>query len=219
MLKGMNIDNIMPNILDDANKLVWMAAPWRWTTGVLAAVALTTNPAGDISIGTLPADFLYATKAWTVATSNAGTPRDLAIVSGLSATPSLKGQPSQIEIIGDAGGAGTARLFPQPAGVPAGTTLYIIYKKTAPIINKSNQGEPGVLIMPDEYTPVYNMGCLYYGYLYADDQRAGSAQVQDAKVTYSGVLGVFKSMIQTMREQEKLPLADDRPADKKIDKG
>lgn len=219
MIKGMTIDNIMPNILDDANKLLWMAAPWRWTLGVIDAVAVPANPAGDISIGTLPADFLYAYKVWTVSTSDSGTPRELQIVGALSDDISVVGQATQVQIIGTAGGAGTARLYPQPTNVPSGTKLYIIYKKLAPVIDKANEGTPGVLLMPDEYTPVYNMGCLYYAYLYADDQRAGAAQIQDSRITYSGVLGTFKALIQDMRVQEKLPLADDRPPDRKMDKG
>lgn len=219
MLKGMDIDQILPNILDDTNKLLWMAAPWRWTLGVLDAVTVPANPTGDLAIGTLPADFLYGYKAWITSTSNAGTPRPLEVVGGLSDDVSVRGVPTQLQIIGDAGGAGTARLYPYPTGMPTGSQLFIIYKKTAPIITKANMGTGGVLVMPDEYSPVYNMGLMYYGYLYADDQRAGAAQMQDQRITTSGAWGMFQSMIQGMRVSEKLPLADDRPQDKKMDKG
>jgi hypothetical protein len=217
MLKMMNVNPLYPFILDDTNKLMWMAAPWRWTLGIIDAVTIPVDPAGDISIGTLPADFMFGYKAWTTSTADAGIPRDLEIVGVLSDDVSVLGQPTQVQIIGTPGGAGTVRLFPQPENIAAGTKLYILYKKTAPVVNKETQGTAGVLVMPDEYVPAYNMGLLYYGYLYSNDQRAGAATIQDGKVSYSGQYAVFMSMIQQMREREKLPIDTDNVPSKKME--
>lgn len=216
-VKNMKLDPILPNLLTDTSKLLWTAAAWRWTLGSLAPATVLANTL-DISLGTLPADFLFGYQAWITATGNSGTPRPLEIVAELPGVTSVVGQPTQLEIIGDAGAAGTARFFPTPGSVPTGSALTIMYKKQAPTLTIANQGTAGALVIPDEYVPVYNMGLLYYAYLYADDPRAGAATYQDGRISYSGQLAVFMSFIQEMRMREKLPVENTRYPDKKGEK-
>jgi hypothetical protein len=194
------------------NKILWMAAPWRWTLGSLTPFSLASGTQ-DYSI-TLPSDFLYIYDAYI--TDGAKTGRELSVEPFLQSNVGLVGQPSEIAYVGVDGnvtGHGIFRVAPIPATQPTSNApeVYSRYKKTAPIITASNQGTPGVLIFDDEWFWVYQAGVTWLAYLYSDDQRAGSWQVDaNGRAAYTGQLGVFQGAISWMREREKLPLLEPR---------
>ncbi len=209
MVKSMPIENILPDIVDNPSKMFWEAAPWRWTLGALTAVVVPSN-ADDVSLGTLPDDFFFAYQAWLVSDSDAGVPTYLEVVGALPADISVRGPALRIAIEGEAGATGTARFYPAPGTLSANTKLYVLYKKKAPVLTKQNMDKTDVLLFPDDYYFVYCAGMLYYGYLFADDNRAGAATLSEGRIAYSGQLGVFQALIEGVRQREKLPIEDDR---------
>jgi len=212
MIKKMPLQDIKIRVLDSINKIIWMAAPWRWTIGSLTALNLAASTQ-DYAI-TLPADFLYAVRSYI--TDGAKPTRELSIESALPTAVVLVGQPTRISFTG-AGGSGNARVSPKvPADHPASPTQQIItlYKKTSPLITSGNAATGGVLVMDDEWWWVYEAGVLWLAYLYADDARAGGAQVDpmSGRVQYTGQRGTFEGALIQMKEREKLWLVDPKSA-------
>lgn len=205
MIKDMPLETIQPQILDDVSKIMWMYAPWRWTIGTLTPIPVV---AGQIDYTVLdpPADFLYLQKAYL--SNGKGGKRDLLIEAVLPAAPSMKGQTTSVAYVPavvSPAAAAKLRLFPPMTSLDAGETWNIVawYKKTSPIIKRSNANTPGVQIFDDEYFWVYEDGILARSYYYADDPRAGSATVtNDGKIQFSGQLGIFQASLVMMKEME-----------------
>lgn len=205
MIKNMPLETVRARILDDVNKIIWMAAPWRWTVGSLPAVTLASSTQ-DYNVA-LPSDYLYTTDVYI---SDGVQPfRTPVVVPILPTVVGLTGQPNLVAITGAANTTGTMRFSPVPGTLPATTKAYGLYKKTSPIITYENSNTAGVLVMDDEWFWVYEAGVLWLSYLYGDDQRAGSAQADGSgKVAYTGQRGVFEAALSQMREREKLPPVD-----------
>lgn len=186
-------------ILDYVSSLLWAAAPWKWTIGTLSNLSITGGTT-DYAV-TPPADFLYLLSATL---TDGSTTNPLAIVPTLPATIVQVGMPTQVAYM-DA--SNLVRVSPKPTASLA-QSLVMLYKKTPTKITASNYATAGALNLPDVYFPAYQAGVLWQAYLYADDQRAGTATVdQDGKVQYTQQLGLFMSLIWEMRRAEKLPLA------------
>lgn len=209
-IKNMPLDTVQLRILDAVSKMMWMAAPWRWTLAAMPQITLVASTQ-DYTL-TLPADFLYAESAY-VTDQAGGNPRDLSIEPFLP-TGGLVGQPSRIAFTGVPGTAngGTARLFPTPGTQPSPTPRVIsTYKKWAPTLTLANINTGGALQFDDEWAFVYESGVLWLAYLYADDARAGTSQYgNNGTFTFSGQRAVFEANLQLMREREKLPIIDPR---------
>ena len=218
-IKNMNLDTVQARILDDVNKIMWMAAPWRWTIGALPNITLAANTQ-DYTIA-LPNDFLYALESY-VTDQAGGTPRDLRIEPFI-ATSGIPGQPSRVAFTGTPGTNGTARIFPKFQTLPTPTPVIIsTYKKQAPSIKTVDDiNNSGILVFDDEWFYVYESGVLWLAYMYADVQCAGSATFDSGKGSYvlTGQRGVFESNIQMMRDREKILGIDSRVApDARMDK-
>lgn len=200
--KNMPLEQVFPQILDDTLKMMWMAAPWRWTIGAFPNIALATNTQ-DYSVA-IPSDFLYLIDSY-LTDQQGNIPRVLTIEPTLAAG-GTQGNPSEITIIGAAGTTGTARFFPQPGSLPSNIQAISLYKKTAPSITASNANTAGIQVFDDEWFWVFNSGVLYYAYLFGDDERAGGAQIDPVgnKVTFNGQRGVFEANLQVMKQREKL---------------
>lgn len=197
----MPLETIQARILDDVSKLIWMAAPFRWTIGVIPPITLSSNIQDYTQ--TTPANFISLISSYITDGSN--------VVNHLRTMPSLppavgiNGNPRFISYEGN----NIYRLSPNPGQIPALPTRQIIswYKKSSPIIKASNVGTAGILQFDDEYFPVYTAGVLWLTYLYADDQRAGTCTI-DAKgnASYTGQNAVFQSMLQSMVAHEPNPV-------------
>lgn len=200
-LKGMPLEQIGPEVLDEVNKIIWMAAPWRWTLGSLTAKSLVSNQQ-DYTI-TVPADFLYLWDGFI--SDGANVYRELTIEPTLPADVKVVGNVSRLAYMG----SNTFRTFPKPGTLPNSPTQQFIlrYKKTAPVITNQTQYDSGFLVMDDEWFWAFCAGVLWKAYQWGDDQRAGSITVaSNGSVQYTGQLGIFRDALRSMAEREKLPL-------------
>lgn len=208
-IKNMPLEQIQVRLLDSVNKMIWMAAPWRWSISTLSSVIPITANTQDYTL-VPPTDFLYLIHSYI--TDGASITRPLKIVPSLPASTTLKGDPVFIAYIG----SNTFRISPNPGtlvstAVPAPPTKNIIsfYKKTAPSISASNQMTAGTLVMDDEWFWVYEAGVLWLSYLWADDARAGSGQIDaSGRMSFSGQRAIFEAGLQMMREREPMPVFD-----------
>lgn len=204
MVKSMPLEKVQVQILDAVNKIMWMAAPWRWTIGNFPNIDLLDNTQ-DYTV-TLPDDFMYLIAAYITDQAN-GLPRPLALEPFLP-LGGLRGQPNRLTIIldDDDDADDIARVSPVPGTVPDDSTIISLYKKNAPTIEPNNINTEGILLIPNEWKWVFDSGVLYYAYLFGDDQRAGGAQIDpgSGKITFTGQRGVFEANIQQMKEREKL---------------
>jgi len=202
-VKNMPLEQIGPGLLDEINKMIWMAAPWRWTLGSLAAETLLSNTQ-DYTI-TAPADFLYLWDGFVA--DGANVFRELVIEPTLPTDVKVVGNPSRISYEG----SDTFRVFPKPGTLPVSPVQQMIlrYKKTAPVITNQSQYTAGALVMDDEWFWVYQAGVLWKAYVWGDDGRAGSVTLgTNGQAQYTGQLGIFRDGLRQMAEREKLPLVD-----------
>lgn len=201
-IKKMNLEDVNVEILDEVNKMIWMAAPWRWTLGSLPAATLVSNTP-DYTI-TTPSDFLYIFDGYI--SDGANVFRNLIFEPTLPADVVIKGDTSRIAYMG----SNLYRLYPRPGTIPSnpGRQMILRYKKQAPVVTNETQYTNGFLEMDDEWFWVYNAGVLWKAFLWADDSRAGTIQLVDGKAQYSGQLAVFRDGIRQMLEREKLPVLD-----------
>lgn len=201
-LKNMPLEVIGPELLDQVYKMVWLAAPWRWTLGSLPATTLTSNTQ-DYTI-TTPADFLHIYDGFIA--DGANVYRNLVVEPTLPTDVKVVGNPSRIAYQG----SNTYRVFPKPGTLPSSPVQQMIlrYKKIAPVITNQTQYTAGFLAMDDEWFWVFCEGLLWKGYQWADDNRAGSITLAGGNAQYSGQAGVFRDALRLMAEHEKLPLIE-----------
>lgn len=197
-IKNMPFQEVQARVLDRAMKYIWMASPWRWTIGTLNAINIV-NGQQDYTLAP-PNDFLYPLYAYM--SDGVTTPQYFEIEPTFPTNVVISGMPNRLAYVG----SNTWRLYPIP--YCSGTNqLLIFYKKEAPEITVKNSYTAGVQIFDDEWFWVYENIVLYEAYLYADDQRAGSARItNDGKWELTGALGKMEVSINFMREREKLPI-------------
>jgi hypothetical protein len=184
-------------VADQVAGELWTAAPWRWTLEALAPITITGS-VQDTAF-TKPADFLYLHSATLFDADE--KPIDLTPVPYLQAVPAgYNGIPKAVAYVVATGDKIRFGGIP-PAGVFEG-----LYKKTYTPVTSSNYATVGAMGVPDEWAWVAQLGVLFYAYKYADDPRAGSAQVQGGTITYNGCLGDYKAAVEEMRRAEKMPL-------------
>jgi hypothetical protein len=207
-IKQMPLEQVQTQILDDTQKMMWMHSPWRWTIGTFPNIVLV-NDTQDYTVA-VPADFLYIQESY-IGDSLGSAPR-LLHIEPFIVPGGKKGSPSRLALTsGTAGANGNIRFSPVPGQVPAnGWTSFTLYKKQAPTVTAANANTPGLLVFDDEWYWVYVSGLLYFAYLYGDDQRAGSAQVDPSsgKVSFTGQRGTFEANLALMKQREKLPGMD-----------
>lgn len=201
-VKNTKLDDVKVRILDDVNKIMWMAAPWRWTLGSLATFNLAATTQDYTVVD--PGNFLFLHSAY-VHDGNL-VPRELIVEPSLPATVKYVGQPNRITIAGASGGNLTVRVSPVAPSFSGNlvNTVISLYKKQAPSITAINAGSAGAQVFDDEWFWVYQEGVLWKSYLYADDDRAGNITYADGKVQYTGQRASFEAGLQMMRESEKL---------------
>lgn len=198
-IKDMPLDRVAPRLADDVHKIMWMAAPWRWTLGSMPVVTLTSSTQ-DYSV-VVPGDLLFLAEAYE--TDGVTAPRKLIIEPTLPTTVTLVGQPSRLALM-----AGSLyRLSPKPGTQPStAPSIISLYKKVAPTITASTMSTAGVQIFDDEWFWVFQEGFLWKAYLYADDARAGGVTTNSrGEVQYTGQRAAFESALIFMKANEKLP--------------
>jgi hypothetical protein len=205
-IKNMSLEQVQVDILDQTLKYMWMAAPWRWTLGAFPSFNISAN-VQQYTV-TCPADFLYLLYSY-MAVKETASIRVLSVEPILTTFLAQYGQTSQIAVNSPVPGGSTAvNIYPNPGALDPvySATIYSYYKRTSPVLTSLNIFTAGTQVFDDEWFWVYESGVLYYAYLFADDQRAGGAQIDPAsnKVTFTGQRGVFEANILLMKEREKL---------------
>lgn len=198
-VKNMPLQDVSVRILDNANKILWMAAPWRWSIGTLTAITITSNTQ-DYTLAP-PSDFLYLLHSYV--TNGVEPTRDIKVVPTLPAAVGVKGMTDFIAYQG----SNTFRISPNPGTqkTPA-SQIFSFYKKQAPIIKASNANTPGVLVLDDEWFHVYEACVLWQAFLYGEDQRAGACQFSNrGEVQYTGQRAIFEAAILNMKAKEPMP--------------
>lgn len=210
-------DGLAVRVLDDINKLMWVAAPWRWTLGSMPQVTLVSGEA-DYPV-TLPDDFLYLAQA-VVFDGKQRTPLEIVPALPVSSLVGIATQISVEQIVDpdsedlDPPLVDAYRVHPVPATLPASVTPVVhgLYKREAPQIVEENLAEPGVLVFPDEWFWVYVEGVLWRATLYGGGlAQSGNIQVtSNGQSQYNGFAGSFMAALNFMRDREPLPLLDAR---------
>lgn len=200
-IKNMPLEQVQIEIMDQVNKIMWMAAPFRWTVGTLSAISLASNTQ-DYTLAP-PADFLYLLRAYI--SDGTTTPRELDVEPTLPADVKIVGDPTRLSYVG----SNTFRTSPKTGTLISPTQQIIsFYKKIAPVITESNANTAGTLVFDDEWFWVYCSGVLWQAYLYGDDQRAGGASIDvtSGKYQFTGQRGTFEANMQVMKSRDSLPL-------------
>lgn len=201
-LKHMPLEDIGPELMDETSKIMWMAAPWRWTLGSLPATTVT-SATQDYTI-TTPSDYLFLFDGYIADGDKVF--RNLKIEPTLPADVKVVGNVSRIASMG----ANTYRTFPKSGTLPSSPIQQMIlrYKKIAPIVTNKTQFTAGFLAFDDEWFWVFSAGLLWKAYQWGDDPRAGGATLAGGQAQYTGQLGTFRDGLRIMAEREKLPLAE-----------
>jgi len=191
-------------ILDHINKIIWMAAPWRWTLGSLPVVTLLADDQ-DFDIA-LPSDFLFVQSAELTDTDDLQKP--LVIEPVVAPTHGCSGIPARIAVTGTPGSTGQMDIYPKwGSTIPSPAPRIIsLYKKTAPSVTQANMDTAGTLVMDDEWFWVYETGVMWQAFKFGNDLRAGSVTADNQSVKYTGEYAAFIAALRWMAGREKLSI-------------
>jgi hypothetical protein len=215
-IKKMPLEEVQLQIVNNVLRMIWMAAPWRWTIGALPDITIASSTQ-DYSIA-LPSDYLYPLTS-SIISSDDRSPRYLHIEPQLN-PGGLVGSPSRVAFLGAAGTTGTARLLPKPGTVPSPAPLILTqYKKKAPLLTKPDLYVAGALVMDDEWVYVFESGVLWLAYQYADDARGGTTNYDSrGQYAYTGQRAIFETNLVQMKEREKFLIVDVRSPEPELNK-
>jgi hypothetical protein len=203
VLGNVTLDRVQYDILDQAIKMIWTGAPWRWSLGSLPLITLQPSVT-DYLVTPFPSDFLYLHRAYM--TTGKDVPRELHVNSSLPTNVTLYGLPSEISHY-ELGGSNYVRVMPMPGSLGDNYKLVLQYKKASPTITSSNANTPGALVIDDDWFWVYESAVLYLAFVYTNDERAGSCQVNVAtgQAVFTGQRAIFEANLAMMRQREPLP--------------
>lgn len=204
MVKSMRLDDIKLRILFDALSMVWHAAPWPWTLGEIAESPLTIVAGTTDYTITVPSDFNHLKSVYLTDGANIFSP--IAVRGLLPSNSVITGQTLEVSKVA---GQTKVRVYPKPpASLPStAQKLLLFYKKNVPNLTSSDYASTSILSLDDDWFRVYCAAVLYYAYLYADDDRAGSAIYEPKGESYrfTGQRAVLETELQQMRTQ--IPLS------------
>lgn len=204
MVKDMPYDRVWTEAAQDASNYIWTAAPWRWTVGSLAPIPMVAG-VQELAVVTPPTDFLRLEKCYE---ADGTTLTPIKPVSTIPGSANLTRPPGYVCVSAITGSTPTTIRFDAlyPALGTRTPKFWAWYKKIAPIIS-NDLNTPGELVMDDDYYQIFVEWVLYYAYRYADDQRAGAAQVSmnaqgEKQIAYTGQLGVARAALEELRQEE-----------------
>lgn len=200
MIKQQPFDRVWSLAAQSALNYIWDAAPWRWTIGTLSPILLTAG-LQNFDVVTQPTDLVRLERCFI--TDDVST-RPVQPVATIPNGTVITGPPNFVAYIPGV----TAKIRFESLYPDIGTKtpqFQAWYKLDVPLL-AAQLGVAGVLGMDDCYYNVFQEWVLYYAYRYADDQRAGAAQVQTSaqgrQIAYTGQLGVAQAAIEELRQQE-----------------
>ena len=185
-------------LLNDANCQLWMAAPWQWSVGVFEEVGIINNQQ-DFTVGTYTTFLNFLHAHWT----DGQTKKDLQIAAALPSTTSINGSISQIAYI--AGSPNKVRFYPVPAGYASNTKVNALYKKTAPVIDGTNEATSynTTTGVHDEWFWVFQEIVLLKAYQFTKDAREGTVQAGANGIQYTGQHAKVQAAIAAMMQGEE----------------
>lgn len=192
------LDDLKVAILQDASSHLWHLAPWPWTIGAIASVALTH--AQEFAV-TIPGDFLRLERVWVVDDVGAQP----LTITGFEQVQTIEGTPKSVAYVVNSGDKLRLNAV-YPTGNPNTPTIKSLYKVKAPDLTTAYV-TPGALVMPDDYFYVYRSFVLYHAYKFADDPRAGTPTMAydpasgRTQMQYSGQLGVAMGEAEELRQR------------------
>lgn len=199
---NMDVERLLPRILDDVNKMFWVYAPWRWSLGLFQQITLTSNTQ-DYPV-TLPADFLYL---YDILQLDGKTTRHIKPTAVFPQTGVLRAGQAGSGAIMTVAAQTVLRIDPTPGTIPATAAaerLVGIYKMVAPTIDKTTMYTAGALLIPDDFFWVYLEGVMWKAMAWAQDPRAGETSFKGGQIAYSGQRAAFEAAMATCAQQEKL---------------
>lgn len=204
---NMDLERMLPRLLDDVSKMFWVYAPWRWSLALLPPITLLSNTQ-DYAI-TLPADFLYL---YDILQLDGKSTRHIKPSAIFPQTGALRAGQAGSAAVMTVSSQTVLRIDPTPGTIPPGAAsqkLISIYKQLAPVIDKETMYTAGALLIPDEFFWVYVEGVLWKAMQWAQDPRAGETQFQGGQIKYSGQRAAFEAALTTCAQQEKLYIVDE----------
>jgi len=203
--KGVPLEVVKGEILNDASALFWNSGPWAWTLGTITSV--TVGNVQEVTI-TKPADFLRLQRVWFERTPGS---TDLKVVSFIPVT-TQEGVPKYACYV-SSGGDKVRFDVKYPASTEAAPNLRMIYKKTAPLFTNP-YSTAGSLLFDDSYFYIYRECVLFAAYKFADDPRAGSVTITKApggqvQKQYTGQRALVQGLFEDLKLQE--PVSWDMP--------
>jgi len=200
MIKGMRLQDVKYQILDEACSRLWNARAWSWTVGYLST---TTVQPSTVTYGvSYPNDFSTLYKAILYDSDKIYKP--LYIDPELPEDPQRVGQLISVAAIP---GESYLRVYPQPPATLPTNAQYVItfYKKSPPKITSSNSGT-ACLVMDDRWFHVYKSAVLINAYKYADDARGFDITTDDKRnVKMGGELANYEYLVKEMTACETFP--------------
>lgn len=210
--KQCNIGSVSTSVGRSAQRLIWQAAPWSWTVGLITPVTITAG-AQDQAF-TKPTDFQ---RFEFLRYGDGVSMRDLQNVATIEVTTQI-GSPEFACYLSNT--LDYIRLDQVPPTGGAAIKLIGIYKKSLaePFDIAAATG------IDDAWFHVYQEAFLYFGYKWADDPRAGGSttvwtpSAEAPQVQHTGQYGLVMSLIEDMRKTEPLLRAFPQTGFQKISK-
>ena len=225
MCGNMPVDdsNLQPRVCDDANKALWMAAPWRWTIAPLETLTVV-NTQQDYSLASHP-DLLFLVNCSITDGEQRSELQVSANLPAIQSTPPIVGKVQRVSYV--PGSPQKLRTFPVPSGYPstAMPSMLTWYKQLAPTVISANMatdyntltqttGGSGQNVgFPAEFFWVYREMVLLYAYQFTHDARLGGVAFETtvdpktgqsvATAKYSGQYAVVADGINQMKMAEK----------------
>jgi hypothetical protein len=189
-------------LLDDAHKEFWMFDNWSWTVGLVETVALVNNTQDYNLVGSYT-DFAFLLYIRLITSDTNQITDDLKVTQSLPVSTLQYGQPKRVSYI--AGSPNKLRVLPIPLNYSSLPSILGYYKKKPTAISNSNYTNDYATSfgIPDFWFQVYQEMVLLKAYLFTRDPRAGTIQVNNGQLQYTGQFGVVMEALNFVKATEK----------------
>lgn len=197
---------------DDAHRILWNYAPWRWERKILPNIAVVDGQQ-DYTGGSVPSDFMGLLQAELVITSE--TPNwvgEMEIKSFVHLDPKVKVPLTSVrdicflqELNSQAGGF----RITNPQVAPGQTAVVRgVYRKLPTTKYSSANLTTDFTELPDQYFYLYVEWLLWRIYRYIGDPRAGTATFQSGRWAFTGQLAQATALTEQVLLTEDFPDTD-----------
>lgn len=194
-------------VADNAHKLLWNYAPWRWERKVSSSFFTVVDDTQDYTAG-VPSDFMQLLHAELVRTDT--TPDEIwhldiknYVYNDLSNKIFPFGQIAFLQELNS--GAGGFRI-PNPS-IGSGVTAIVrgVYRALPTTTYTSANLTTNFSELPDQYFYLYVEWLRYAVYRFIGDDRAGTATFQNGRWAFTGQLAVANAFTEQALKTEDYP--------------